>query len=36
MKNELVLSTDINVITAEVNAYQRMAGEAVGYSERDV
>lgn len=29
-KNELaILSTDINVITAEINAYQRMAGEAI-------
>lgn len=29
MGNELVLSEDINVITAEINAYQRMAGEAI-------
>lgn len=29
MGNELILSTDINVITAEINAYQRMAGEAI-------
>lgn len=29
MVNELALSTDINVITAEINAYQRMAGEAI-------
>lgn len=30
MANEVsTLSTDINVITAEINAYQRMAGEAV-------
>jgi len=29
MSNELVLSEDITVITAEINAYQRMAGEAI-------
>lgn len=30
MGNELsTLSTDINVITAEINAYQRVAGEAI-------
>lgn len=29
MKNELILSQDINVITAEINAYQRVAGEAI-------
>ncbi|MGF9872882.1 DUF3102 domain-containing protein [Bacillus tropicus] len=30
MNNELVkLSKDINVITAEINAYQRVAGEAI-------
>src|SRR5690606_15628514 len=31
MKNEMSteLSTDINVITAEINAYQRVAGEAI-------
>jgi len=30
MENELsTLSTDINVITAEINAYQRVAGEAI-------
>jgi hypothetical protein len=27
--NETSLSTDINVITAEINAYQRVAGEAI-------
>ena len=30
MTNEVqTLSTDINVITAEINAYQRVAGEAI-------
>lgn len=30
MNNELLkLSNDINVITAEINAYQRVAGEAI-------
>ncbi|MGN4883467.1 hypothetical protein ACTFST_10935 [Bacillus cereus group sp. MYBK106-1] len=30
MNNELVkLSNDINIITTEINAYQRVAGEAI-------
>lgn len=28
-ENTIELSTDINVITAEINAYQRVAGEAI-------